>query len=179
MAPGIASFTVAATVFGLVLLNVAAAQDKAAPVPIPLKLIHIRSGPAFTAEKIGRSVVVEGVVTLHAINVGEYTLLPIADWQGTGLTLERERSALGQFSPGDKIKATGIISQRSGMPVVVVETIVKTGSQLPPAPVELSVQALTEFANVGRFVTIETTLVGVGRNSGGDVPSSAGRLQAL
>ena len=85
------------------------------------------------------------------------------------LLLERPRGALKGFSPGDVIRATGVVSQRTGLPVLAVEDIAKTGSGPPPAAVRVRVEDLTRFENIGRYVSIEASIVAPGRNAGGDL----------
>ena len=170
MAAGTTRLAITLVLLGFAL--VARAQDQSPSSPpalIQLRVIHERQSPAFTVARLGERVAVAGVVTTTAIDYSEYTHLPIQDQQGFGLPLERERGALTQFSPGDVVRAVGRISQRSGQPVLAVETVTKTGSTEHPRATRLEVEALTRFENMGRYVTIEASVVVAGQNAGGDV----------
>ncbi|HYP05164.1 MAG TPA: GAF domain-containing protein [Bryobacteraceae bacterium] len=170
------------TRFALVTLLAAAAfpQDarepasSSSPQPVSIASIHRRHGPSYLAGHLGEQVVVKGVVTTASINFGEYAHLPIQDDRGSGLLLERERGALSEFAPGDQVEATGTVAQRSGLPVLTVRNIVRTGGTRPPDPTPMTVQDLTRFENVGRHVTLDAPILAVGQNSGGDVVVLAG-----
>jgi signal transduction histidine kinase/CheY-like chemotaxis protein len=158
----------------------APARDSAAasPASIALKEIQVRQAPAFTAARLGQHVAVQGVVTTPSIDFGEYTHLPIQDQQGAGLLLERQRGAFREFSRGDVVRAIGRIAQRSGLPVLAVESLTKIGSTQPPEPAGVSVEQLTHFETIGRYVTIEASIIAVGQNAGGDVLILDGRTSS-
>jgi signal transduction histidine kinase len=173
MAPGTLSFALIAVLSLAGVSNVSYAQNAPprtfAAQPIDLRTIHARQRPGFTPGRLGEAVLVQGVVTTSSIDFGEYAHLPIQDQRGVGLLLERERGALGEFAPGDVVQATGIVTQRSGLPVLAVQGITKTGNSRAPEPARIEVEDLTRFENVGRYVTVAGSVTAVGQNSGGDL----------
>jgi signal transduction histidine kinase/CheY-like chemotaxis protein len=142
----------------------------AAAQPIAsLRDFHVRQPPAFASAKIGAHVSVEGVVSTKAINFGEFAHLPILGRDGTGLFIERERGGLDRFSPGDVIQATGRITQRTGMPVLSPDDISTKGRAPEPEPERLHLTDLAQFGAIGKYVTIDASVVAVAQNAGGDV----------
>jgi signal transduction histidine kinase len=103
------------------------------------------------------------------VNFGEYSHLPIQNDDGSGVFLERGRGALDEFLPGDFVVATGVVTHRTGLPVLAVDTIVKQGRRSVPQPRVIQLAEATQFENLGRYVTFEAFSIAAGQNSGGDM----------
>jgi signal transduction histidine kinase/CheY-like chemotaxis protein len=153
----------------LPLIFIAAAWLAAAQPSASLREIHVRQPPGFASIKIGAHVAVEGVVSTKAIKFGEFAHLPIVGHDGTGLLIEGERGGLDRFSPGDVVRATGRITQRTGMPVLLADEMAITGHAPEPRPERLRVNDVAQFGSIGKYVTLDASVVAVTQNGGGDV----------
>jgi signal transduction histidine kinase/CheY-like chemotaxis protein len=136
---------------------------------IPVRELQERQRPSFVPARVGQRVQVEGIVTTKAVNFGEYAHLPIRGDDGKGGILERARQTLDDFSPGDIVQAAGVVSHRTGLPVLVIEQISKQGHREPPLPLKASISDLNRFENLGNYVILEAFVVTLGQNSGGDM----------
>jgi signal transduction histidine kinase len=156
-----------------ILCAIAVAQPNGATPPavprIPMRELQVRQKPSFAPALAGQRVSVEGVVATKAVNFGEYAHLPVRGDDGSGGLLERARESLDQFTPGDVIEATGVVSHRTGVPVLVVEQIAKKGHRESPQPLKVTVGDLSRFENIGNYVTLDAFVVTVGQNAGGDM----------
>ena len=110
-----------------------------------------------------------GTVTTKAINFGEYAHLPIRGEDGKGGLLERGRETLDEFAPGDVVEATGVVNQRTGVPVLVIEQILRHGHLEAPKPLKVTAGELSRFENVGSYVTLDAYVGSIGQNAGGDI----------
>ena len=162
----------------LALILLAMAWSAPAEPTANLREIHVRQPPTFASAKIGAHVSVEGVVSTRAINFGEFAHLPIVGPDGTGLLIERERHGLDGFSPGDVIRTTGRITQRTGKPVLSADDITMIGRVPEPEPQRLDVNELAQFASIGKYVTTDASVTTVTQNGGGDVLTLAGSRES-
>src|SRR3954447_2501306 len=143
MAAGNHSLATVAAVVALAVTLPHGGLGQPAPPTVELREVNSREAPSFTPTLQGQRVTVQGVVSTKAINFGEYAHLPIQNREGTGLAVESGRGTLDTFRPGDIVRAIGVVSHRSGLPVLAVEKISKQGEQDPPVAQNVRVADLT------------------------------------
>ena len=150
-------------------LGQVSAQPTPEPRQLELREFHVRQPPGFLPAHLGERVSVEGTVSTRAVNFGEYAHLPIQADDGSGVFLERGRGALDEFLPGDYVFATGVVSHRTGLPVLAVDTLTKQGRRSVPQAQSIQLPEATKFENLGRYVTLEAFGIAAGQNAGGDM----------
>src|SRR4051794_37303739 len=133
---------------------------------ITLQEAAARKAPEFTLLHDGRNVVVSGQVSSKPIRVGDVLHLPIQE-RGHGLILEASLRSFGQLSPGDWVEAHGRLTQRAGLPVVVVAKILTVSTGAPPLARGLSPADVQNLDRLGQLVVTEGQVVEVGSNFGG------------
>ena len=136
---------------------------------LSLSEVAARKAPDYAAVHLDEPVTVNGVVDAPAFHFPEYTVLAIEDGPGGGvLELLRNDASLDAFHPGDEIEATGTVAMLAGMVVVQPSAVRATGHRDPPAPVELPLARIQNFAGLGRLVRTEGRLLEIGDTSAGD-----------
>jgi GAF domain-containing protein/CheY-like chemotaxis protein len=142
---------------GLALLVALAAVPVAAQTPLPLKDVGARDASADFAPKfLNHRVVIRGVVNSPAFHFPDHSLLTFEDGNyGAVLRVNRGDDRLDAYHPGDEIQAVGVVAAFAGMPVVLPESIVKTGVKPAPTPIEVPLNALLGFRYLGRLVRAE------------------------
>src|SRR5712692_4795335 len=92
-----------------------------------------RKAPDFTPLYENRSVVVAGQVSIKPVRIANYGHVAIEEREH-GLVLEGSGPIFDSLSPGDWVEAQGRISNRAGLPVLVVSKISTVSSGAPPLP---------------------------------------------
>ena len=163
MASGCHRLGIAATVC-LCLSAFAAAQTA-----MTLEEAARRQAPSFAPAHGGERVTVEGTVVASTVRIRDYIHASVQNERAFGLTLEWPVGSPAPVTPGDKVRATGTIGHRSGLVVLRVESIDKTGTTEPPRPVKLDLGDLNGFRNQGRYVQLEGVVISTGQNAAGDL----------
>jgi C4-dicarboxylate-specific signal transduction histidine kinase len=117
----------------------------------------------------GRSVTVHGIVGAGPLRLPGWVHVGLHDQYGRGLTLESNRGLLDPLQPGDQVEADGIVGNRGGTPIVVVQQVRKLGHDAPPAPVAVRVADVASPARLGMLVAVEAQVLGRDDNTGGEV----------
>ena len=125
-----------------------------------------RRSPEYTLVHEGKTVVVSGQVSIKPVRIGDILQVAIQD-KGAGLVLEGSYHTFLQLSPGDRVEATGRLTQRAGLPVVVVSKITTISSDEPPAAISVAPTAVQNFDRLGQLVVTEGEIVELGSNSRG------------
>ena len=81
--------------------------------------------------------------------------------------LEGPARIFAQPSPGDWVEARGRISQRAGLPIVVVSKITTVSNGAPPVPLRLSPTDVQSLDRLGQLVVTEGEVIEAGSNFGG------------
>jgi signal transduction histidine kinase len=145
-----------------------AAPRLAAQPRIPLSQVNQRKAPDFSAAFEGRKVMVEGVVNASAMHFPEYTALAIQDETGSAILSDPvPGTQLDRYRPGNEIRVRGTIAQRTGMVVLLPESIELVGEKPVPAPVTLALTNLQGFTNIGRLVRTEGRIKAMEETSSG------------
>jgi signal transduction histidine kinase len=130
-----------------------AAQPGATALSLTLAQVNQRQAPDFSAVYQRRKVIVQGVVNAPPVHFPEYTALAIEDGGGGAiLTSHGSGPALDGFPPGYELRVVGMVSQQTGMPVIVAESIDVLGQKPVPAPVSVPPRDLQDFRYLGRLV---------------------------
>jgi hypothetical protein len=154
-----------------VLCLLAAAAAGAAETRLSLQQAQLRSGPDFTPAYENREVVVQGQVSARPLWVIDSFYLPIQDTDGYGLILLGTAQQFENLPPGEWVEARGTISKRSGMPVLLPDTIRPLRLGPAPAPKRLRTADVAGFRYISVLVTVESEIAETGENGGGDVLS--------
>src|SRR5258708_5437771 len=133
---------------------------------ISLEDAAARKAPDFTPLYQDRVVVVTGQVSIKPVRITNYLHVAIEERQH-GLVLEGTGSMFDSLSPGDWVEARGRISQRAGLPVVVVSTIATVSSGAPPLAVAVRPGDVQNLRRLGQLVLTEGPVIEVGSNFGG------------
>jgi GAF domain-containing protein/CheY-like chemotaxis protein len=147
-------------------LAAAALVGRADPT-ITLQDAAARKPPEYTLLYDGRTVVVSGQVSAKPVRMGGDVVHLAIQERGHGLVLEGAARVFSQLSPGDWVEAHGRISQRAGLPVVVVAKIATVSSGAPPLPVPLTTAAIQNMDRLGQLVKTEGQVIELGSNFGG------------
>jgi CheY-like chemotaxis protein len=115
--------------------------------------------PNYAPAHAGEEALVRGVVSARPYRFPEYTLLAIQSGDHGGVIEARKGdSKLDGFLPGEEIEAQGVVDNLDGTPVVVADRATGVGRTAPPAPVDVSLDALLNFpgnlAYLGRLVRV-------------------------
>jgi signal transduction histidine kinase/CheY-like chemotaxis protein len=140
-----------------------------AQLAVPLEQAGSRAGTDFGPALEGKSVIIQGQISVAPIWILDTYYLPIQDVQGYGMMLTGTSQPTVVLSPGDWVEVRGTVLKRGGSPVVQPDEIKKIGSGPPPAPKVLSVSQLASFRYLGVLITVESKVVHAGQNAGGDV----------
>jgi signal transduction histidine kinase len=124
---------------------------------------------SFAAAHAGEHVTVQGTVSGPKVRILEHSHIAITDDRGFGFTLEWDGEPKTALEPGDVVRATGIIAQRFGLPLLRPDSVQKSGRALPPEPVPLTTSDLNEFRNLGRYVEMEAVVFSSSQNAAGDI----------
>lgn len=119
--------------------------------------------------RLDETVTVKGRVGVGAIDMmDQYWHVGIEDG-GYGLVLEASGDGhqIRSLEPGDMVVAKGRIGARGGLPVLLVQSVSRTGSIAAPEPADVPVQDLLGFTYLGRLVTTQGRVVEVGENTAG------------
>jgi len=157
----------------LVLL-VAACGVLTAQTPAPtvtLEQAASRSGPDFSPAHEGSRVHIRAQVAESPVwAVGSY-ILSVTDGLGYGLILRGREQDFSGLTPGDWIEAEGPIQRRGGMPVLMPDSIQKTGERADQAALPRfqthTLAELSGFRYLGLPVDATGTVAGIGANNGG------------
>ena len=133
---------------------------------ISLEDAAARKAPDFTPLYQDRMVVVTGQVSIKPVRITNYLHVAIEERQH-GLVLEGSGSMFDSLTPGDWVEARGRISQRAGLPVVVVSTIATVSSGAPPLAVALNPRDVQNLRRLGQLVVTEGPVIELGSNFGG------------
>src|SRR5450755_1046400 len=110
-----------------------------AQLAVPLEQAGSRAGTDFGPALEGKSVIIQGQISVAPIWILDTYYLPIQDVQGYGMMLTGTSQPTVVLSPGDWVEVRGTVLKRGGSPVVQPDEIKKIGSGPPPAPKVLSV----------------------------------------
>src|SRR5213080_200605 len=133
---------------------------------ITLQQVGARKQPEYTLVNEGKSVIVSGQISTKPVRLGEIVHLAIQE-AGHGLILEAPVRTFSQLSPGDWVEAHGRVTQRAGLPIVVVAKITTVSSGAPPYPVALSLIEVQNLERLGQLVITEGQVIEIGSNFGG------------
>jgi len=133
---------------------------------ISLEDAAARKAPDFTPLYQDRVVVVTGQISIKPVRITNYLHVAIEERQH-GLVLEGSGSMFDSLTPGDWVEARGRISQRAGLPVVVVSTIATVSSGAPPLAVALNPRDVQNLRRLGQLVVTEGPVIELGSNFGG------------
>jgi GAF domain-containing protein/CheY-like chemotaxis protein len=101
----------------------------------------------------GQRVVIEGVVSVPALHLPDYSYLAIDDGTGgTLIGLPAPETQLDDRHPGDEIRVVGTLSLHYGTVNVVPDRIELLGQKPVPPPIAASVKDLQSFRYAGRLV---------------------------
>ena len=125
-----------------------------------------RKLPDYTLVNDGAVVVVSGQVSTKPVRIGDVFHLAIQE-HGHGLVLEGSAKTFAQTSPGDWVEAHGKISQRAGLPILIVSKIVTVSNGAPPLPLARSPADIQDFDHVGQLLVTQGEVIEVGSNFGG------------
>jgi signal transduction histidine kinase len=136
---------------------------------LTLEEASARRAPTYAPAHDGEQAIVEGVVAARFIKVAGYCHLLIEDAAGHGLTLEGTEAQLGGLQPGDVIEVQGTIANRAGLPVLQPAAIRVKENGAPPPARKVKVSELNAFQHVGTLVVVDSTVITIGDNAGGEV----------
>lgn len=158
------------------LILLAAPMLWAAPGPTPMSLAEaaVRRPVDALPVHLGQSIEVTGTVSAKAVRVREYSHLAFQDETEHGLTLESIDHSLDQWQPGDRLKITGTIGHRAGLPVLQPESTLRISSAPPPPPKQLKIADVNSYRWLGILVGIEAEVLSPGENAGGEVLALGG-----
>jgi signal transduction histidine kinase len=141
----------------------------AAPVKITLEQAGSRIGPDFDPVYEDKNVIVSGQVSTKPIWIGDAYYVAIQDPAFFGLLLRPEIPQLPDLTPGNWVEAQGTISKRSGLPILLSQTVRRLRQTAPPTPKIVTPLDLAGFRYLGVLVTLESIITGENRNGGGDL----------
>ncbi len=127
-----------------------------------------RSAPDYSPTYLNRKVTVRGVVNSPHYRFPGYTILGIQDDRAGGaLQSNPESNLLDSLHPGDEVEATGTIARVAGMATLLTDQVTKVGRKPVPTPLDVPLEALTEFHTLGLLVRSEGVIREVGETSAG------------
>lgn len=138
----------------------------AAEPTISLEDAAARKPPEFTPLYEDRLVVVAGQISVKPVRISNVLHLAIQE-NGHGLVLEGVGGVFDRVAPGDWVEAHGRISQRAGLPVVVVSKVTPVSSGAPPLPLALRPADVQTLQRLGQLVVTQGPVIEVGSNFGG------------
>ena len=157
------------TGFGTAIITLLLSATASAQTVLSLEEAARRVWPSYAAAHAGARVSLEGTIAAKPVQIREYTHGIIQDQSGFGFTLEWIGAPATALDSGDIVRAKGVIRHRSGLVVLGVESVEKTGKTAAPAPVEIDTADLNGYRYLGRYVRLEAHIINSGQNAGGDV----------
>ena len=138
----------------------------AAAATVPLDKASSRAAPDFAPAFAGKTIVVRGAVADTPASFLQYQHLAIqADRHG--LILEGAPPAFDKLKPGDEIEASGVISNRAGLPVLIVSSLKVLFHGVPPEPREASPEKLSSMDQLGMLTVTEGRVLDIRDTTGG------------
>src|SRR5688500_17342897 len=92
-----------------------------------------RQPQSFVAVHDGERVTLQGTIAAPPVQIRDYTHVIIQDDKAFGFTLEFTSPLPAPISSGDVVRASGVITHRSGLAVLRVDSFEKNGALRPPA----------------------------------------------
>jgi len=137
-----------------------------------------RNGSDHRPVRFGEPVVITGVLTDEVHDVGSGNSLSNVQDATGGMALFGDQHALplGSFKRGDGVEARGKVSQYRGLEEVQLTSIRRTGTAVPPAPVEVSAGSLRGEDYAGMLVRARGKLVLL-QNGGIALRDESGEIQ--
>lgn len=154
-------------IFALVCAVLASAGALTAQVELSIKEASTRNSKDFAPIHERAEVSVKGIVGSAAVRVLAYAHVGLHDGHGNAITLDGAPEIFTFIRPGDEVQVNGINGQRSGLPVIFVSSIRKTGYVAPLPPLNVKWHDLISTRYLGFIVTTEGVVEETGENTGG------------
>jgi signal transduction histidine kinase len=161
-----------ATACGIRILGFAAAllsMSAAGQTPLTLEQAAERKPNTLAPAHEGERVTVTGRVSTAPVQVLANVMVAIQDASLHGLFLQGTAASLKGVRPGDLLEVAGVITQRSGLPVLVPSKVTVTGHLRPPEPQPVNFGDLNSFRYLGLLVVTDAPVIDQGENAGGDL----------
>jgi GAF domain-containing protein/CheY-like chemotaxis protein len=154
--------------FPWVLLGAILCPAAHAQLRLTLEQVTRRKPPDFTPLYAGQKVIVQGVVSAHALSFPDHVVLPL-EQAGYGAVLEAAGSGIQVtgYQPGDELEVTGKVSAPAGMVVIAPSEIHNLGRRPPPAVHEIPPDQLMDFSRLGLLVRTEGRINEIGETTAG------------
>ncbi len=150
----------------LAAFSLAALPGDSAP-NVSLERVNARRTRDFAPSLDGQIVTVDGLVSAKPAFYQLYTHLAIQDADGFGLILEGGPGAFSAIGPGTRVEASGTVSKRAGLPVLLVSRIDVVAHDAAPEPKRLGSDEQLSARNAGVLVSAIGRVVDKGENSQG------------
>ena len=150
-----------------------------AQIRLTLEQAGSRIPPDLTPAYEGKQISVRGQASTRAIWAIDAYLLPIQDEADYGLILVGSAAQFADVQPGDWIDAAGSVGRRSGMPVLIPDSIRVSSHGPPPTPKELRLVQLDSSRYSGVLVTAQSRVLAFAENGGGDTVTVSDRSNRL
>lgn len=149
---------------------------------VSLERVNARRARDFAPSMEGQVVAVAGQVSAQPMAYKLYSQVAIQDDNGYGLILEGAPAVFSNVKPGTRIEARGTVSNRAGLPVLLVSHIEVLSHDAAPEPRRVDLGGLHSLKNLGVLVSTTGRVVDKGENTLGQyllIGDAKGPLEVL
>jgi CheY-like chemotaxis protein len=149
---------------------------------VSLERVNARRARDFAPSMEGQVVAVTGQVSAQPMAYKLYSQVAIQDDNGYGLILEGAPAAFSNVKPGTRVEARGTVSNRAGLPVLLVSHIEVLSRDAAPEPKRVDLDGLHSLKNLGVLVSTAGRVVDKGENTLGQyllIGDAKGPLEVL